>query len=173
LSGDRILVSQLWLRIYQDEGRLDGEANFSEEELRDRKAAAVTAWMVSFSFSVGTSVSRSTWNQYANCPWQEAKVGADKIALAKLLRNHHVLVRGGVEEGQKLMDALMVRALVCKLSVKPLREQSRQNCAQLIIHFTTFTGVEKQAMMVARLHAQLANIIPLNTNPLPYAQDTP
>lgn len=35
-------------------------------------------------------------------------MGADKVRLAKLLQQHHCVVRGGPEEGQKLMQALLV-----------------------------------------------------------------
>lgn len=42
--------------------------------------------------------------------WMEQRVGADKLRLAKLLQEHNVIVRGGAEQGQKLMDALLVRA---------------------------------------------------------------
>ena len=41
--------------------------------------------------------------------WMEHRVGAEKLHLAKLLQEHNVIVRGGAEQGQKLMDALLVR----------------------------------------------------------------
>lgn len=41
-------------------------------------------------------------------PLQDKKIGSDKLRLAKLLREHHCVVRGGAEEGQKLMNALLV-----------------------------------------------------------------
>lgn len=42
---------------------------------------------------------------------QESQVGADKVAVAQILKDHSVLVRGGPEQGTKLMDALVVSAL--------------------------------------------------------------
>lgn len=39
---------------------------------------------------------------------QEAQVGAEKVAVAQILKDHNVLVRGGPEQGTKLMDALLV-----------------------------------------------------------------
>ena len=39
---------------------------------------------------------------------QEAQVGAEKVAVAQILKDHNVLVRGGPEQGTKLMDALVV-----------------------------------------------------------------
>ena len=41
--------------------------------------------------------------------WLDKQVGAEKLHLAKLLQQHGVIVRGGQEQGQKLMDALLVR----------------------------------------------------------------
>ena len=35
-------------------------------------------------------------------------MGADKVAVAQILKDHGVLVRGGPEQGSKLMDALVV-----------------------------------------------------------------
>jgi len=37
----------------------------------------------------------------------EAQVGAEKVAVAQILKDHNVLVRGGPEQGTKLMDALV------------------------------------------------------------------
>ena len=39
---------------------------------------------------------------------QEKTVGRDKIEVAQILKDHGALVRGGPEQGQKLMEALMV-----------------------------------------------------------------
>ncbi len=35
-------------------------------------------------------------------------MGRDKLDVAKLLQKHNVIVRGGAEEGRKLLDALVV-----------------------------------------------------------------
>ena len=39
---------------------------------------------------------------------QEGKFGPEKVALVKLLQQHGVVVKGGPEGGQQLLDALMV-----------------------------------------------------------------
>jgi len=39
--------------------------------------------------------------------WLDKQVGAEKLHLAKLLQQHGVIVRGGQEQGQKLMEALL------------------------------------------------------------------
>ena len=44
---------------------------------------------------------------------QEAQVGSEKVAVAQILKDHNVLVRGGPEQGTRLMDALVVR-LCCQ-----------------------------------------------------------
>ena len=41
---------------------------------------------------------------------QEERMGRDKLEVAKLLQRHSVIVRGGAEEGRKLLDALVVSA---------------------------------------------------------------
>ena len=43
---------------------------------------------------------------------QEDKMGRDKLDVAKLLQRHNVIVRGGAEEGRKLLDALVVSSLL-------------------------------------------------------------
>ena len=43
--------------------------------------------------------------------WLDKQVGPEKLELAKLLQEHAVIVRGGPEHAQRLMDALIVRAL--------------------------------------------------------------
>jgi hypothetical protein len=35
-------------------------------------------------------------------------VGRDKVQVAQILKDHNVLVRGGPEQGSKLMEALVV-----------------------------------------------------------------
>ena len=42
---------------------------------------------------------------------QESQVGADKIAVAQILKDHNVLVRGGPEQAGKLMEALVVGSI--------------------------------------------------------------
>ena len=44
--------------------------------------------------------------------WLDKQVGPEKLKLAKLLQEHAVIVRGGPEHAQRLMDALIVR-IVC------------------------------------------------------------
>lgn len=69
----------------QDSGQPLGDESqdaTTEAELRDRQSRAITSWM-------------------------ESRLGTDKVRLAKLLQQNNCVVRGGVEEGQKLMDALM------------------------------------------------------------------
>jgi len=39
---------------------------------------------------------------------QEGQVGRDKVQVAQILKDHNVLVRGGPEQGSKLMEALVV-----------------------------------------------------------------
>ena len=39
---------------------------------------------------------------------QEANVGKDKLKLVRLLQEHRVIVRGGGEEGRRLLTALLV-----------------------------------------------------------------
>jgi len=43
---------------------------------------------------------------------QEEQMGRDKVAVAKLLQRHNVIVKGGPEEGRRLMDALVVSLLL-------------------------------------------------------------
>ncbi|CAL5228538.1 g11692 [Coccomyxa viridis] len=62
-----------------DEG---GGPSLSEEEMKQRKTKAVMSWL-------------------------EDKMGRDKLDVAKLLQRHNVIVRGGAEEGRKLLDALV------------------------------------------------------------------
>ena len=45
--------------------------------------------------------------------WLDKQVGTEKLELAKLLQEHAVIVRGGPEHAQRLMDALIVRYAVC------------------------------------------------------------
>lgn len=52
----------------------------------------------------------SAASQHTACV-QESQVGADKIAVAQILKDHSVLVRGGQEQGAKLMEALVVGSL--------------------------------------------------------------
>ena len=39
---------------------------------------------------------------------QEDRMGRDKLDVAKLLQRHNVIVKGGAEDGRKLLDALVV-----------------------------------------------------------------
>ncbi len=39
---------------------------------------------------------------------QEERLGAEQVALVKILQTHGVVVRGGAEHGRKLVDALLV-----------------------------------------------------------------
>ncbi|KAL0024130.1 hypothetical protein WJX77_000599 [Trebouxia sp. C0004] len=65
----------------QDAGQGAGRS-ITEEELTQRKSFAVRAWL-------------------------EGKVGRDKVEVAQILKDHNVLVRGGPEQGSKLMEALV------------------------------------------------------------------
>jgi hypothetical protein len=40
--------------------------------------------------------------------WQAAQLGDERAHLAQLLQQHGVLVKGGAEEGRKLLEALVV-----------------------------------------------------------------
>jgi hypothetical protein len=40
---------------------------------------------------------------------QEHQVGREKVEVVQILQSHHVIVRGGAEEGRRLVDALVVR----------------------------------------------------------------
>lgn len=42
---------------------------------------------------------------------QENNVGRDKLEVAQILKEHHALVRGGPEQGTKLVEALLVSHL--------------------------------------------------------------
>ncbi len=50
--------------------------------------------------------------------WLDKQVGPEKLELAKLLQEHAVIVRGGPENAQRLMDALIVRAVAVS-SLRP------------------------------------------------------
>ncbi|KAL3151852.1 hypothetical protein ABBQ38_012817 [Trebouxia sp. C0009 RCD-2024] len=67
--------------VVQDEGPGAGRSS-TEDELKQRKSSVVRAWM-------------------------ETQVGADKVEVAQILKDHGALVRGGPEQGQKLMEALV------------------------------------------------------------------
>lgn len=54
---------------------------------------------------------------------QEAQVGAEKVAVAQILKDHNVLVRGGPEQGTKLMDALVVSC--CCLAISAFSTSAR------------------------------------------------
>ncbi|BDA51049.1 hypothetical protein COCOBI_17-2690 [Coccomyxa sp. Obi] len=56
--------------------------DISEEEMRQRKNKAVKAWL-------------------------EHQVGKEKLDVVQILQAHHVIVRGGPEEGNKLISALL------------------------------------------------------------------
>ncbi len=43
------------------------------------------------------------------CIVQEHQVGREKLDVVQILQAHHVIVRGGPEEGTRLIDALLVR----------------------------------------------------------------
>ncbi|CAK0786048.1 hypothetical protein CVIRNUC_009261 [Coccomyxa viridis] len=62
-----------------DEG---GGPPVSEEEMKRRKNKAVMSWL-------------------------EEQMGQDRMDAARLLQQHNVIVRGGPQEGKKLLDALV------------------------------------------------------------------
>lgn len=39
---------------------------------------------------------------------QEHQVGKERVKVVQILQAHHVIVRGGPEEGKQLIDALLV-----------------------------------------------------------------
>ena len=49
------------------------------------------------------------------CLMQEGQVGREKVQVAQILKDHNVLVRGGPEQGTKLMEALVVGLLTLPL----------------------------------------------------------
>ena len=59
---------------------------------------------------------------------QESQVEPDKIRVAQILKEHNVLVRGGPEQGTKLMDALVV-GTSCSSSLQV------SNTAAHVVHF--------------------------------------
>ncbi|EIE21242.1 hypothetical protein COCSUDRAFT_57146 [Coccomyxa subellipsoidea C-169] len=56
--------------------------SITEDEMRQRKNKAVKAWL-------------------------EHQVGGEKLDVVQILQSHHVIVRGGPEEGTRLIDALL------------------------------------------------------------------
>jgi len=53
-------------------------------------------------------------------PVQEERLGAEQVALVKILQTHGVVVRGGAEHGRKLVDALLVcRTLLLAENLPP------------------------------------------------------
>ncbi|KAK9804230.1 hypothetical protein WJX72_002405 [[Myrmecia] bisecta] len=59
-----------------------GASKFTEDEIKERQSKAVRSWM-------------------------EQRMGREKVALVQILQQHNVIVRGGQEEGLKLVDALL------------------------------------------------------------------
>ena len=51
-----------------------------------------------------------SWRTYNNigAVLQEEQVGKEKVEVTKLLQRLNVIVRGGPEEGRRLLDALVV-----------------------------------------------------------------
>jgi hypothetical protein len=45
--------------------------------------------------------------------FQEARFGKEKMELVKILQHHHVVIRGSNEEGQQIVDALLVSNAFC------------------------------------------------------------
>ena len=99
----------------------------SEEEMRQRKNKAVKAWLVwlcatqhlcfqgSLPDNELLSVSRhwTCWQSSVSplSELQEHQVGKEKLDVVQILQAHHVMVRGGPEEGNKLIKALLVSSL--------------------------------------------------------------
>ena len=72
---------------------------------------------------------------------QEAKVGKDKLELVRLLQEHRVIIRGGGEEGQQLLNALLVSKMRPSL-----------HCADPLLEWRIFTcvvsaGVETETQL--------------------------
>ena len=58
-------------------------------------------------------------------------MGAEKVAVAQILKDHNVLVRGGPEQGTKLMDALVVSCCCIVISTSSIFILS---CALTAVH---------------------------------------
>ena len=110
-----------------DEG---SSTRISEEELRQRKSKAVMSWLVrglpsilprprSIPTITGNACAKyssdSACRVHANA-MQEHSVGKERVELVRMLQAHHVIVRGGPEEGQRLLDALLVTSTSCDVS---------------------------------------------------------
>ena len=50
---------------------------------------------------------------------QEQSIGKDRLEVVKLLQEHGVVVRGGPQEGQKFIEALLVEPLVSLSTFNP------------------------------------------------------
>jgi hypothetical protein len=85
----------------------------SEEEMRQRKSRAVLSWLVRARMQLcvhGLPLRQSFHDSWVK---QEHSVGKERVELVRLLQAHGVVVRGGAEQGQRLLAAL----LVCLLSL--------------------------------------------------------
>lgn len=98
----RCLTPRCWWLFQPGEQEDGGPGSYTIEDVKARQSKSVMKWL-------------------------EHRVGAEKLQLAKLLQEHNVIVRGGAEQGQKLMDALLVR----------LYSSVAQHCSWL----TTTTGM--------------------------------
>lgn len=102
---------------YQDVD--EGRTQVSEEDLRQRKTKAVLGWLVRGALRVLCMVfdqAQTTCDRCSHhacwlrpCAMQEHQVGRERVELVRILQGHHVIVRGGPDEGQRLLDALLVR----------------------------------------------------------------
>ena len=95
------------------EGQAGGPHNISEKELEERKGGAVTAWLVRNMHKHmpehGTGLNFDiTQLQSSTAAMQEQKIGRERVAVARILQRNGVIVKGGQEQGFKLMDELVV-----------------------------------------------------------------
>lgn len=89
------------------------------------------------------------------CLMQEGQVGREKVQVAQILKDHNVLVRGGPEQGTKLMEALVVGLPPCSnmdelhgcllhTDSAARREQSCSSHAYLLTHKLMWLKPEQQ-----------------------------
>ena len=71
---------------------------------------------------------------------QEEQMGRDKVDVAKLLQRHNVIVKGGPEEGRRLMDALVV-SLLSVLTDSLLQRRSPEQKIQPIMGLLWYHAV--------------------------------
>jgi len=86
----RGIADDSWAVLKLSPAQEGGNPQWTVEDVKARQSKAVRAWL-------------------------DKQVGPQKLELAKLLQEHAVIVRGGSENAQRLMDALIVRAVVASI----------------------------------------------------------